>query len=146
MFRHLLSTQCCQVGCSKIWKTLKKLPIYRNLLLKKFQEPGFPKPKLKFPITRVSSSNLGENLHTWQLLYQLLNVGWLCGVLPLGQIWWFHQSVIERNVQNLDVTMGCHLPPHQSTLSIRQLVNVREWWIWFIEKLIFFLLLLLLII
>ena len=30
------------------------------------QEPKFPKSELKCPITSVNSSNLGENLQTWQ--------------------------------------------------------------------------------
>ena len=58
--------QCCQVGCSKIRKTLKN-SLYINLFLLKFKfETNFAKSELKFPIINVNSSNLGENLHTWQ--------------------------------------------------------------------------------
>ena len=41
--------------------------VYINLFLFKFKfETNFSKSELKFPITNVNSSNLGENLHTWQ--------------------------------------------------------------------------------
>ena len=35
---------------------------FENLI----EKPKFHKSKLKFPITTVNSSNLGQNLHTWQ--------------------------------------------------------------------------------
>ena len=61
-----LGKQCCQVRCSKIRKTLKNSHIYTNLFLLEFKfETYFSKSELKFPITNVNSSNLGENLHTW---------------------------------------------------------------------------------
>ena len=42
--------QCCQVGCSKIRKTLQKFPIYINLFLLKFKfETNFLQIRTEIP-------------------------------------------------------------------------------------------------
>ena len=78
------------------------------------QEPKFPKSELKFPITSVNSSNLGENLHALQHWWR-----W-------SRTWWNYKDPKNTNFVAL-VLWICKTSNIIWALALQRLSATAEW-------------------